>query len=482
MKNSKPNRRDFLKLLGASGAVTVLPRSIAAAGSGSTKPLNFVFILIDDLGWSDLGCYGADLHETPNVDAFAKRSMTFTDAYAAAPVCTPTRASIMTGKCPARLNMTIWHEASKRPPQDRPLIPPITVGNLPHEQVTLPDVLQETGYHTTHIGKWHLGGAEYYPETHGFDVNIGATLWGAPNTYFYPYRGDENYREYRYVPHLEFGEEGEYLTDRLTSEALAVMKKVKDQPFFLHLSYHTVHTPMDGKPDLLEYYRKKIQSDMHHQNPYFAAMVHSMDENVGRVLRGVKELGIEDHTVIIFVSDNGGYINEHRGMQVNNNYPLRSGKGSLYEGGIRVPMIVNWPGVTKPGSECHEPVSSVDFYPTLLEMAGLGGDPEHNATVDGMSLAPLLRDPDAVLPRETLYWHYPHYYPTTSPVSAVRQRDWKLLEYFEDGHLELYNLKDDFREQNNLAESMPGRASELQNLLRMWRGRVDAQMPKKNTK
>jgi len=478
----KQNRREFLKVLGTSGTLALCPGAVKAVERTGKPPLNYVFILIDDLGWSDLGCYGADLHETPNIDEFARRSMTFTNAYAAAPVCTPTRASIMTGKCPARLNMTIWREASKRPPQDRPLVPPITVGDLPHDQLTIAEAMHDAGYQTTHIGKWHLGGAEYYPETQGFDVNIGGTLWGAPNTYFYPYRGDENYREYRYVPHLEFGEEGEYLTDRLTDEALDVMKKVKDQPFFLHLAYHTVHTPMDGKPDLVEYYRGKIKPDMHHQNPYFAAMVHSMDENVGRILDGIRQLGIEERTVVVFFSDNGGFINEHRGQRVTNNYPLRSGKGSLYEGGIREPMIVNWPGVTKPGSVCHEPVSSVDFYPTFLEMAGLSGDPEHNATLDGMSLVPLFKNPDATLPRQALFWHYPHYYPTTSPVSAVRQRDWKLLEYFEDGHLELYNLKEDLGEKNNLAEKMPERASDLHRLLKAWRDEVDAQLPKKNTR
>jgi arylsulfatase A len=474
------SRRNFLKYASCFAADIALKSAVCGKAKESSPRPNFVFILVDDLGWADLGCYGSDLHETPNIDKLARQGMRFTDAYAAAPVCSPTRASIMTGKCPARLHMTIWYEASANPPQNRKLIPPVTQGNMPHEQVTIAEVLKEAGYFTAHVGKWHLGDTGHYPQTQGFDVNIGGTLWGAPATFFYPYSGSKRYGgEYRYVPHLEFGAEGEYLTDRLTDEALRVMDKVKDRPFFLNLCYHTVHTPIEGKPELVEYYKKKLKPDMHHQNYEYAAMVHSLDENVCRVLNKIDELGIADNTIVIFFSDNGGYINKFNQKVVTSNYPLRSGKGSLYEGGIRDPLIIRWPDVTKSGSVCSEPVSSIDFYPTFLDMTGLSGDSKHNIHVDGLSFVPLLKNPAAKLKRDALYWHYPHYYPTTTPVNAIRQGDWKLLEYFEDNHIELYNLSNDIGEQNNLAEKMPEKAEELRNHLGAWRKAVDAQMPTK---
>jgi arylsulfatase A-like enzyme len=475
------NRRCFLKLASSTAAATIVPPTAFCNNKSSRRP-NIVFILVDDLGWADVGCYGSDLHETPNIDRLARQGMRFTDAYAAAPVCSPTRASIMTGKYPARLHMTIWYESSANPPQNRRLIPPITQGNMPHEQVTIAEVLKKADYFTAHVGKWHLGNASHYPETQGFDVNIGGTFWGAPTTFFYPYGGPSRWREFRYVPHLEFGSEGEYLTDRLTDEALRIIDKTKDKPFFLNLCYHTVHTPIEGKPDLVEYYKKKVKSGMYHQNYEYAAMVHSLDENVGRILAKINEHGIADNTVVIFFSDNGGYINKYETTEVTDNYPLRSGKGSLYEGGIRVPFIVRWPGVIEAGSLCRHPVISTDFYPTILDMTGLDGDPKHNADMDGLSLVPLLKKPAANLKRKALYWHYPHYYPTTSPVSSIRQGDWKLLEYFEDRHIELYNLRKDIGEKNNLAERMPKRAEELLKRLNSWRKAMNAQMPVKNPK
>ncbi len=474
------NRRHFLKFACSAATAATLPHLAFCDEEPSRRP-NIVFILVDDLGWSDVGCYGSDLHETPNIDKLASRGMRFTDAYAAAPVCSPTRASIMTGKYPARLHMTIWYESSANPPQNRRLIPPVTQGNMPHEQVTIAEVLKKAGYFTAHVGKWHLGNASHYPETQGFDVNIGGTFWGAPTTFFYPYGGTSRWGgEFRYVPHLEFGNEGEYLTDRLTDEALRIIDKSKDKPFFLNLCYHTVHTPIEGKPELVEHYKKKVKPDMHHQNYEYATMVHSLDENVGRILTRISELGIADNTVVIFFSDNGGYINRYETKAVTDNHPLRSGKGSLYEGGTRVPLIIRWPGVTKAGSLCSHPVISTDFYPTILDMTGLDGDPKHNADMDGLSLVPLLKKPTAGLKRKALYWHYPHYYPTTSPVSSIRQDDWKLIEYFEDNHVELYNLKKDIGEKNNLAEKMPKKTEELRKLLHSWRKAVDAQMPVKN--
>jgi arylsulfatase A len=474
------SRRTFLKYTVCFAADLALTAGVRGETNASCSCPNFVFILADDLGWADLGCYGSDLHGTPNIDRLARQGMRFTDAYAAAPVCTPTRASIMTGKYPARLHMTIWYEASANPPRNRKLIPPVTQGNMPHEQVTIAEVLKDAGYFTAHVGKWHLGDAGHYPQTQGFDVNIGGTLWGAPATFFYPYSGSQRYGgEFRYVPHIEFGSEGEYLTDRLTDEALRVMDKVKDRPFYLNLCYHTVHTPIEGKPKLVEYYKNKVRPGMNHQNCEYAAMVHSLDENVGRILDKLDALGVADRTIVVFFSDNGGYINEFNQKVVTSNYPLRSGKGSLYEGGIRDPLIIRWPGVTKAGSVCSEPVNSIDFYPTFLEMISLAGNLKHNTDMDGLSLVPLLKNPIAKLKRDALYWHYPHYYPTTTPVSAIRQGDWKLLEYFEDNHIELYNLSNDIGEQNNLAEKMPEKAGELRKRLEAWRMAVNAQMPKK---
>ena len=474
-------RRNFLAYATWLIADTALSVGARGALQKTSRRPNFVFILVDDLGWADVGCYGSDLHETPHIDRLARRGMRFTDAYAAAPVCSPTRASIMTGKYPARLHMTIWYESSANPPRSRSLIPPITQGNLPHEQVTIAEVLKEAGYFTAHVGKWHLGDAAHYPETQGFDVNVGGTFWGAPTTFFYPYAGSSRWGgEFRYVPHLEFGPEGEYLTDRLTDEALRIITRVKNKPFFLNLCFHTVHTPIEGKPELVEYYKKKVKPGMHHQNYEYAAMVHSLDENVGRILAKLDELELADNTVVIFFSDNGGYINKYNNNAVTDNYPLRSGKGSLYEGGTRVPLIVRWPGVTQAGSVCRQPVSSIDFYPTILGMTGLGGNAKHNADVDGLSLVPVLKNPTDKLKPRSLCWHYPHYYATTSPVSSIRQSHWKLLEYFEDNRIELYNLEKDLGEQNDLAETMPQRAKELRDRLRTWRKTVDAQMPTSN--
>ncbi|RJP19009.1 MAG: DUF4976 domain-containing protein [Candidatus Omnitrophota bacterium] len=484
MNDPKMKRRNFLQTIGLGSACISAPGILYPAGATSDQKLNIIFILVDDLGWSDLGCYGADLHETPNIDRLARQSMKFTDAYAASPVCTPTRASIMTGKHPARLHMTVWRENSLDPPRDRQLIPPVTQNNLPHDQFTIAEALKQAGYFTAHVGKWHLGGAEHYPETQGFDVNIGGTLWGAPYSFFHPYSGWRTPDEFRYVPHLEFGQPGEYLTDRLTDEAIRILNRVHDRPFFLHLAYHTVHTPIEGKPELVRYYKNKIQPGMNHQNAGFAAMVHSLDENVGRILSKIEELGVAENTVIFFFSDNGGYINRYRDdpAPVTSNHPLRSGKGSLYEGGIRAPLMIRWPGVTTAGSICRQPVCSTDFYPTILSMANAEGDAVHNADLDGVNLTPLLRNAEAQWDRDVLCWHYPHYYfyPATTPVSAIRKGNWKLLEHFEDNRLELFDLENDLGEKNDLAETMPDKANELQDQLIAWRVNVNAQLPSPN--
>ncbi len=439
-----------------------------------------MFFLADDLGWADLGVYGSDLHETPRIDGLARGAMRFTQAYAAAPICSPTRASIMTGKRPAKLRMTIWREAARRPPLTRRLVPPITLDSLPHEEITIAEVLRQAGYVTAHVGKWHLGAAEYYAQTQGFDYDVGGTLWGAPQTFFFPYSGSQYFDGLRYVPHLGGGSEGEYLTDRLTSEAIRILKEQRGRPFFLHLAFHTVHTPIEGKPEIVERYRRKIRGGMRHRNAHYAAMVESLDENVGRILDTLDELGVAENTVLIFTSDNGGLVGKFRGDQVTDNSPLRSGKGSLYEGGIRVPAIIRWPGVTEPGSINDTPISTIDYYRTILSMADLEGDRNFNRTVDGIDLMPVLRDVDAAADRSALFFHYPHYYSTTSPVSAVRAGNWKLLRYYEHSRAELYNLADDVGERKDLSSTRPELARSLLQRLETWLDQAGAQHPSPN--
>jgi arylsulfatase A-like enzyme len=462
------------------------PSGLAAAAKDRGRP-NIVFILADDMGWTGPACYGSDLHETPNIDRLAKEGVRFDQAYAASPVCTPTRASIMTGKHPARLNMTIWHEAAVErlhSKGDKPLAPPITETSLALEHVTLAEILRNEGYQTAHVGKWHLGDAEHYPETQGFDVNIGGTLWGAPFTYWYPYHGErttgEGDREHRYVPALPFGAEGEYLTDRLTDEALDLLERMHEKPFFLHMSYHNPHTPIEGKPELVEYYQNKIKDGMDHTNARYAAMVHTLDENIGRLLAKLEDLGVADNTLLVFFSDNGGFDQVRDGELVTSNVPLRSGKGSLYEGGIRVPAIVRWPGVTPKNAVCNVPIMSTDFYPTIMDALGLDAGDVDCGDLDGVSLQPVLRDPQSALDRDALCFHYPHYYFNTGPVSAIRHNDWKLLEYYEDGHVELYNLNDDLGEANDLAAEQPDIAADLRQRLNQWRKEVNAQLPQRN--
>lgn len=437
---------------------------------------NVVVILADDLGWSDLGCYGADLHETPNLDRLAQQGVRFTSAYAAS-ICSPTRAALMTGKHYARLHVTIWREGSLKPDLDHVLTPPTTVSNLPLEEITLAERLRQAGYLTALVGKWHLGDAGHYPETQGFDVNIAGTHWGAPPTYFYPYRGDRRFGgELRYVPHLEWGQSGEYLTDRLTDEALKVIDGAGERPFFLYLAHHAVHTPIEAKPELVEHYRRKLSPQLRHQNASYAAMVHSLDESVGRVLKRLDERGLTDNTLVVFLSDNGGHVVQFDDQTITNNAPLRSGKGSLYEGGVRVPLIIRWPASSKAGSVCDEPVCVMDLSPTIVAAVAPSSNEAWQA-VDGQSLLPLLDDPAAHLDRDALYFHYPHYYPTTTPVGAIRGRDWKLLEYFEDDRVELYHLKDDLGEKHDLAASEPARVRQLRDALHTWRAETSAQMP-----
>ena len=434
----------------------------AGADAESRRP-NFVFFLIDDLGWVDTGCYGSRFYETPSIDRLAGDGMRFTNAYAACCVCSPTRASILTGKYPARLHLTDYIPGQKKP--WAMLRVPDWTPHLALEEMTIAEALKAAGYVSASIGKWHLGNEPYYPERQGFDLNFGGCSAGNPPSYFYPYA-----KGTRTSLNIATGKEGEYLTDRLTHEAEQFLENNRDRPFFLYFPHYAVHTPLEAKKEKIEKYKAKAKPDAGQKNPTYAAMIESVDESVGRILKKLDELGIAGQTVVFFMSDNGGVA------RITSNAPLRAGKGTLYEGGIREPLIVRWPGVVEPGSVCETAVISVDFYPTILAMAGL--EPAAGQTVDGVSLVPLLRQIGGVQ-RDAVYWHYPHYH-ETKPCGAIRQGDYKLIEYYEDGRLELYNLRADIGEQNNLAESTPEKAAELRGRLEEWRQSVGAQMPTPN--
>jgi len=449
------SRRQFLGSLWAGAA--------GLAAERQRRP-NIIFILADDLGWTDLGCFGSTFYQTPNIDRLARQGMRFTDSYAACPVCSPTRAAILTGKYPARLHLTDWIPG-RTPPGVKMRLPDWTP-YLPLHEVTLAEALQPAGYTSAGIGKWHLGGEEYYPEKQGFAVNFGGNYLGSTPSYFYPYK----------IPNIQDGKPGEYLTDRLTDEALAFMKRSKSQPFFLYFCHYAVHTPIQAKPEATARYGDRIRPGQAHSHAEYAAMIQSVDESVGRVMRQLEELKIANDTIVIFTSDNGGVIGRRH---ITSNEPLREEKATLYEGGIRVPLIVRWPGRVTPGSISDTPVISMDFFPTLLEMAGAA--PPSREAVDGFSLVPLLQQRTG-LQRSSLYWHYPHYnfhqpLIPTRPCGAVRKGDFKLIEFYEDGWTELYNLREDIGERKNLARSLPDKAAELRHELDTWRKSVGAQMP-----
>lgn len=445
----------------------------------TARDMNVVFILVDDWGITDAGVLGSDFFKTPVIDRFASESLMFTQAYSASPVCSPTRAAILTGKSPARLDMTIWHEnAVSGGPKNRPLREAKAEPNLPREEVTLADMFKLKNYYTAHIGKWHLGTAAFYPETQGYDLNVGATYWGAPASFFYPYRGHWSATdpELRYVP-VGPGREGDYLTDRLTDHAVHTMKTHRDEPFFISLWFHTVHTPIQGKPELVNRFAAKSPGERHN-HPEYAAMVASLDENVGRVLQTLDDLKLSDDTVVILTSDNGGvdFPSRKAGDRVPTvNTPWRSGKGTLYEGGIRVPLMIRWPGLTSAGTTCDEMVTSEDFFPTLAEGLDLPGD--HPPNLDGTSLVSLLDNPTERLDRDTLFWHYPHYYPRMTPGSAVRSGDWKLIHSYEDDSVELFNLEHDPSETTDVSSLHPDQVRELQVRLDTWRRNVGANEP-----
>ena len=462
-------RRDFL--IGTTGVLGAAWLGGGALAAG--RPPNIVLILIDDMGWKDAGCCGSAVFETPNVDRLATEGMRFTQAYANCPVCSPSRAALMTGKNPARLGFTshITAIGRHRHPEGSRLLPPDDRLQLPLSEVTIADALKPAGFVSASVGKWHLGPEGFWPEDQGFDVNIGGWTHGSPPSYFYPYKDPE--KDWNpSIPTLQGGEPGEYLTDRLTSEGMTFIRKNRDRPFFLYMTHYAVHTPLQAPDPLIDKYREKLAGRDTGIDPVYAAMIENMDTNVGRLLDTLDETGCRDNTLVILTSDNGGLA------RVTDNTPLRAGKGSLYEGGIRVPMIVRWPGQVAPGTTCSEPVIGSDLYPTILDAIESAWKPAK--PLDGVSIAPLWRGADHV-ERAPLFWYYPHYHSESMrPGAAIRMTDYKLIETYDPPGVELFNLADDPSEQNNLAEAMPERTTSMLAELHAYLDRVNAVRPTPN--
>ncbi|NQT00791.1 MAG: sulfatase [Planctomycetes bacterium] len=457
------NRRQFIKSTVFSASALAIPgcsvssSEITKAGKdGKSKP-NFLFILADDYGWSQLGCYGSRYYETPYIDRLARQGMKFTDAYAACPVCSPTRASIMTGKYPARLHLTDFIAGGSFP-YDK-YRQPDWQKFLPLEEITIAEVLKTAGYTTASFGKWHLSIAKkppqslpYNPERQGFDES------------FVTYKPSSKHDPESDAHNVEI----------ITEKSLEFLQNNKDTPFFLYVTHNTIHSPILAKKKLLDKYKNKPGADLPQNNPIVAAMIEDLDNSVGSLLAKLDELKIADKTIVVFFGDNGGL--EKSAKQT----PLRSGKANLYEGGIREPLIVRWPGVVQQGSSCSEPVTSVDFFPTFLDILDLKNKAPN--TIDGLSLLPLLKQ-TGTMNREAIYWHYPHYHSSSiGPGGAVRMGDYKLLEWFDEtisgtsNRFELYNLKLDIGEKNNLAKKMPRKTRQLKEMLANWRKKVGAQI------
>ncbi len=450
------------------------------------KKPNIVFILVDDLGWMDISANGSTFYETPNIDQLAKEGIRFTQAYAASPICSPTRASILTGKNPARIDLTQWIGGPGNPDYKR---------NLPLEEVLFPELLQEAGYKTAFMGKWHLNNVEgegtFWPDKQGFDVNVAGHFRGGlyiKNKYFSPWN----------IPNLENGPEGEYMTDRLAKEAVDFIDQNANDPFLLYFSLYSVHAPFDAPADRVEKYNKKkeklgltdadrfaeeTQGNLTftyrktQDHPTYAAMVESMDMAVGKILDKIKDQGIADNTVVVFFADNGG-LSTSEGTPTANT-PLRAGKGWLYEGGIREPAIIKWPGIIEPGTVSDAVITSSDFYPTILEMTGQALRPELH--MDGKSIVPLLKGESKDI-HESTYFHYPHISNQKgSPSSAIRDGDYKLIVFLNDYRMELYNIKHDIGERNDLASELPELRDHLYKKLYKWWDEVDAKFPKEFT-
>ena len=440
--------------------------------AANVRQPNIVLFVADDLGWSDLGYSGSSFYESPNIDALSKRGMVFSNAYSNGPNCAPSRASLISGMYTPRHGIYTVASSARGKSENRRLIPIENTTILRDDIDTLPEQLRALGYRTGHFGKWHLGAD---PTTQGMDVNIAGREWGSPS--------GGGYRSPFSFPNLKVDKPGVYLTDRISEAACDFIRDSKDKPFFVYLSHYSVHTPIQPKQKYVEHFRSK-PADRGHGNSGYAAMIQSLDESMGRVIKTLADQHLTKNTVVIFVSDNGG----HGGVTTNR--PLRGSKGMLYEGGIRVPMIVDWPGKTTAGTRCDQPVIGVDLLPTILEMANdkiVGKSLE--VSRDGISLVSLLNGSSKKTVQRPLFWHFPAYLQGTGvtgsgdpfrtrPVGAVRLGDWKLIEFFETGRVELYNLAEDISEMKNLALSNPDRAALLLEKLQSWRGTVNAPVPK----
>ncbi len=519
---------DFIKHSVFLIGIFLLFSLLTCCSAKKVKKPNVILFLVDDLGWVDVGFNGSKFYETPSIDKLASEGIQFTDAYAAAHVCSPTRASLLTGKYPASLNLTDWLPGRRDFPFQK--LKNVEINqHVPYDINTLPEVLKNNGYRTAIIGKWHLGEDENSTLKQGFDFQLPKWNKGWPKEgYHFPYD----------MEGLEDGAKGEYLTDRMTDEAIKYIERNKEDPFFLYLSHFAVHDPIEGRKDLVEKYAKKLSKmklasetsfileanpdaenlikraeldsllnddeykgyrifpneavkiKQHQDNVEFAGMVESMDESLGRILKKLKELELDENTIVIFYSDNGGmsaanFYNPDRNIAKKNldkafstsNLPLRGGKGWLYEGGIRVPLIIKWPGKGLQGAVSNVPVTSPDFFPTILEMVGIQAEGINNNQVDGKSMVPLLKG-EQELDREAIFWHFPHYsnHGNQSPGGAVRSGDYKLLEYYGNGTVQLFNLAKDISEQNDLSLKEPEKVKELQAMLQKWRTKVDAKM------
>jgi len=429
--------------------------------------LNVIYLNADDLGVMDVGFMGSKLYHTPNLDQLANESMVFTDGYAPAANCAPSRAACFSGQWAVRTGVYTVGTSERGDAKDRMLIPTPNRMHLEDEVITIAEEFKKVGYRTAQLGKWHLGED---PTTQGIDINVGGNTKGAPPTYFSPYQN----------PNLKDGPKGEYLTDRLTDEAITILEKFKDDPFFMYFPFYSIHTPLQGRPDLKKKYKnnKQVHAD-------YAAMVECLDENVGRLMGALDELGLRDNTIVLFSSDNGGI------RKLSKQDPWRAGKGSYYEGGIRVPITVRWPGVVEAGSTCSVPVTGLDFYPTFLD--AIEASPSTGKVLDGKSILPLLTGKGSFPKDRTLYWHFPVYLQNyageedqsrdakfrTRPGTVLRKGKWKLHEYFEDGALLLYDLENDPGETHNLASEKPKRLQALKEDMYAWRKRTGSPVPSK---
>ena len=449
------------------------------------KKPNVVFLLVDDMGWKDLACYGSTFYETPNIDRLAAMGVKFTNAYTPNPVSSPTRAAIMTGKYPSRVGITDWIPGDD--PKDRKLLGPEDLHQLPLEEVTVAEILKEEGYKTFFAGKWHLGDEGKLPTDQGFDTNIGGAHYGQPpGGYYSPYKNEK----------LEDGPDGEYLTDRLTNESMKFIEENKDNPFYLHLSFYTVHTPIQANKEYIDKFEQKrqqleekdpviIQDGRGHTvqnqtNAAYASMIYALDKNVGRLLDKLDSLNIMDNTLIIFTSDNGGLTTLERTSWIAPTavLPLRAGKGWAYEGGLRVPFIVKPIGANVTGGVLETPIISMDIYPTILDYMQVEKRPEQH--VDAKSLFKLINNGEN-LDRESLFFHYPHYHGSGwTPGSAMRKGDWKLIHFYEDNKFELYNLKEDISEKNDLAAKYPEKVDELNKDLQQFIKDTNSDLPTLN--